>query len=176
MKSPAATAKGLAALVTKEPRRDGISAVLTGGTVVSIYTNNQYESRDLDFISSADRARISAAMSRIGFRPHGRSFVHEECPYTVEFPTGPLALGERQPVKAAGRLQVGSTVVQLLSPTQCVMDRLAWFFHNNDRQCLDQAVAVAESQRVSMNIIRDWAKDEGAEEKFEIFLNFLKKK
>jgi len=56
------------------------------------------------------------------------------------------------------------------------MDRLAWFFHNNDRQCLDQAVAVAESQRVSMNIIRDWAKDEGAEEKFEIFLNFLKKK
>jgi hypothetical protein len=35
-----------------------MSAVLVGGAVVSIYTNNKYESYDLDFISPDDHVKI----------------------------------------------------------------------------------------------------------------------
>jgi len=38
--------------------KHGIEAVLSGGAVVSIYTNNEYESKDLDFISSGDMKAI----------------------------------------------------------------------------------------------------------------------
>lgn len=54
------------------------------------------------------------------------------------------------------------------------MDRLAWFYFNNDRQCLDQAIWVAQSQNVNLDRVRQWSKRERAEEKFEIFLSRLK--
>jgi hypothetical protein len=47
------TIEGLAGIVSATLDAVGISAVLSVGAVVSIYTNNEYESGDLDFISSA---------------------------------------------------------------------------------------------------------------------------
>jgi len=41
------------------------------------------------------------------------------------------------------------------------MDRLAWFIHNADRQCLDQAVQVASRHPVELKRIERWAKGEG---------------
>jgi hypothetical protein len=47
--------EGLAAIITKALNKQSISAVLTGGAVVSIYTENEYASKDLDFISPSDQ-------------------------------------------------------------------------------------------------------------------------
>ncbi len=170
------TRKELAAIVVDKLAEHGIDAVLVGGSVVSIYTDNKYESRDLDFISSGDHRKIRSAMLELGFEAKGKDFVHAKTDFTVEFPAGPLGIGDDQPVEPEGRLKIGKVTITLLSPTQSVMDRLAWFFYSNDRQCLDQAVWVAEKHPIKLEQIRAWVKREGQQEKFEIFLARLKKK
>jgi hypothetical protein len=130
--------EGLAAIITKALNKQSISAVLTGGAVVSIYTENEYASKDLDFISPSDHKKITAVMAEIGFRPEGKDFYSDETDFTVEFPAGPLSLGDREPIKAEGKKKINGTVIKLLSPTQCVMDRLVPFYAWNDRQGLDQ--------------------------------------
>ncbi len=78
---------------------NGIQAVLSGGAVVSIYTQNEYESKDLDFISSADIKAIASALEKIGFtKTVGRHFTHAQTIYFVEFPSPPLAIGNT-PIK-----------------------------------------------------------------------------
>ena len=173
------TREQLAAVVVERLERHGIGAVLVGGSVVSIYTSNKYASDDLDFICSAAHDRIVEAMAQLGFhRAQGgtsKDFEHPETSFTVEFPTGPLALGETVPVSPEGAIEVDGITVKLLSPTQCVMDRLLWFFYCNDRQCLDQAVWVAQSHPISMDKLTAWAKNEPNQEsiqqKMQVFVS-----
>ena len=166
----------LAAIITKALNTQDISAVLTGGAVVSIYTKNEYASKDLNFISLSDQKKITAVMAKIGFHLDGKDFYSDETDFTVEFPTGPLSLGDREPVEAEGEKKIKGTVIRLLSPTQCVMDRLVPFYAWNDRQGLDQAVMVASYQPIKLKEVELWSKEEGALEKFDIFLQTLKAK
>lgn len=55
------------------------------------------------------------------------------------------------------------------------MDRLAWFYYSNDRQCLDQAVMIYLDHLRSVNLkkIRKWSKVEGHIEKFDIFIRHI---
>jgi uncharacterized protein YjcR len=53
------------------------------------------------------------------------------------------------------------------------MDRLAAYFHWNDLQCFEQAIWIAEKQSVKINQVKEWAKREGEEDKFNNFLNHL---
>lgn len=162
-----------AALVASHLQSKGISTVLTGGAVVSIYTENRYMSYDADFISPSDQKTINEAMEELGFEKQGKDFRHNETDFFIEFPTGPLALGN-QLISAEAELEFKGHKLILLSPTQSVMDRLAAYFHWNDLQCLDQAVWIAAKHPVQMNKVKEWAKGEGHEEKFKIFLDNLK--
>ncbi len=168
---PETNIKQLAAIVVQTLHQHKIDAVLVGGSVVSIYTNNKYQSNDLDFISSADHERIVKAMSELGFSSSGKDFIHPNTPFTVAFPTGPLGIGDDQPIIPEGSIKVNGVTIVMLSPTQSVMDRLAWFFYSSDRQCLDQAVWITEKHLVNINKIKTWAKRENQEEKLKIYLN-----
>lgn len=131
----------LVAIVSEHLAAHGISATLTGGTVVSIYTDNKYESGDLDYISPADHKEILKVMEKICYKPvpaTSKNLHHSECPITVEFPARALILGG-QPQKADHLESVGGVQVKMLSPTQSVMDRLAGYIAWDDRQNLDQA-------------------------------------
>ena len=164
------TIEELAAIVSSTLEAAGISAVLSGGAVVSIYTNNEYESSDLDFISSEATTRIAEAIGPLGFKKKGRMFSHPRTSLFVEFPPGPLAIGDEL-IRAAevGEKRTAAGTIRLLTPTHCVMDRLAAYFHWNDLQSLDQAVMVASSQRISTAKLEAWAKREGAGEKLRKF-------
>lgn len=164
------TRQELAAIVVAKLKEHKIDAVLVGGSVVSIYTDNKYASNDLDFISPARHDKIATAMSELGFASKGKDFVHPKTDFTVEFPTGPIGIGDDQPVEAEGKLEVGGVEIKLLSPTQSVMDRLISFFVFNDRQCLDQAVWIAQKHPINMDKVRTWAKRERYEEKLGVFL------
>ena len=164
-----------AAVVASHLQTNGVSTVLTGGAVVSIYTENKYMSYDADFISPSDQKTISKAMQELGFERLGKDFRHKQSNYFVEFPSGPLAIGG-QLVQAESELDYNGHKLKLLSPTQSVMDRLAAYFHWNDLQCLDQAIWIAEKQPVQINTVREWAKKEGEENKFNIFMENLKNK
>ena len=65
-------------------------------------------------------------------------------------------------------------VLKLLSPTDCVKDRLAAYYFWNDRQSLDQAILVCENNPVNLNEVRLWSKNENMEDKFRLFQSRLR--
>lgn len=164
------TLKELALIVCSRLREDGIDAVLTGGGVVSIYTGNQYKSFDLDFISHAPVSDISDSLSKLGFKKtKGRYYVHPETDFYIEFPSPPVAVGSK-PLKEFHEIQTDSGYLKLLTPTQCVMDRLAAYYYWNDQQSLEQAIAVAKSHQIDYIEVEEWSIAEGMVSKFELFI------
>lgn len=163
----------LAAFICTQLRKRGIKAVLSGGACVSIYTDNQYQSFDLDFVENAptERKRIKEALLEIGFVEKDRYFEHPDTDFIVEFPAGPLAVG-REPVREIEEMEFPTGRLALLSPTDCVKDRLAAFYHWNDLQCLEQALLVIAAKEVDLKEIRRWS---AAENKSAEFLGIHKR-
>ena len=176
MKTESTKVLEITSLVVGELNACGLEAIMVGGAVVSIYSDNEYKSKDIDLISMDDHKKITAVMESLGFKSTGREFFHPDFEHSVEFPSGPLGIGDDVPVKPEGSLVFNKVKIKVLSPSQCVMDRLAWFYFSNDRQCLDQALMVASKQEISLLKIKNWSKKEGELEKFEIFLKKLKEK
>jgi len=159
----------LAALVCQCLADHGIEAVLTGGSVVTIYSENEYQSNDLDFISTARQKHIASAMTTLGFtQAKGRHFEHPDTNLFVEFPAPPLSIGN-EPVTHTAEQQRGGNVLKLLTPTQCVMDRLVAFFHWNDSQARRQALMVARRHPIDWAQVELWSKGEGCIEKYREF-------
>ena len=52
-------------------------------------------------------------------------------------------------------------------------DRLAWFCHAGDTECLEQAYKVAKHQRVDVQEIERWAVGEGKEKDYSELKNTL---
>ncbi len=168
------TLEQLATLVCSALSAADISVVLSGGAAVSIYSDNEYESYDLDFIPIGLARRVDHAMKTLGFAKEGRHWRHPNNAYFVEFPSGPVAIGEEVIHDFAER-RSAEGVLRILRPTECVMDRLSWYFHDADRQCLEQALQVARCQSINIERIERWAKKErpyGAE-RFEEFRDRL---
>jgi hypothetical protein len=157
----------LAAYVSSHLERLGIHVVLSGGGCVAIYASERYSSMDLDFVERlhVTRRKLSAALAEIGFTEKNRYFVHPDTEFYLEFPSGPLAVGG-EPVLAVEELRLETGTLRLLSPTDCIKDRLAAFYHWNDRQCLQQAVWVAQEKQVDWDDLERWSRQEGAMEKF----------
>jgi len=169
------TLKELAFVVGDHLTKEGVHALLVGGGVVSIYTNNEYESNDLDFISPESHKDLVKAMGKIGFEQKGRHFMHPKSNFYVEFPGTTLIIGD-EPQKTYASITFEDKSLKLMSPTQSIMDRLAAFYHWNDRGSLDQAVMIARAQPFSLEKVKSWSANEGESEKFKIFEAALKSK
>lgn len=156
----------LAGLIGQTLNDHGIDAVLSGGSCVSIYSNERWVSQDLDLIdiSYADKKKIIAALHTIGFTNRGaghKYFEKPNCQFTIEFPTAPLMIGDEHVVdEGIAHMATDRGVFKLLSATNCVKDRLASYIHWNDLQCLEQARDVAHLQTVDMNNIQSWLSSE----------------
>jgi hypothetical protein len=149
----------LAALVCTTLEAHGISVVLSGGAVVSIYSDAEFVSYDLDFIPTGLARKVDAAMQSLGFEKAHRHWTHPKSRYWVEFPPGPVAIGE-ETIREFAERETRMGTLRLLAPTECVMDRLAWFIHDADTQCLEQALRVATLHPVSLERIGTWARGE----------------
>lgn len=165
----------LAAYVQSCLKNEGIQVVLSGGGAVSFYSSNKYVSKDLDLINAnfAKRQAIKAVMTSIGFREQGRYFIYSETSFFVEFPDGPLSVGE-EPVKKVDEFELATGTLRIISATDCVKDRLCAYYFWNDQQGLAQAMLVTQSQNVDLKEIERWSKVEGKLVEFLAFKNKLK--
>jgi hypothetical protein len=77
-------------------------------------------------------------------------------------------VGDERVERVTERKTVAGTL-RLLSPTDCVKDRLAASFHWNDRQSLEQAILVAQAQQIDLEDVRRWSSAEGNDTKFRVF-------
>jgi len=164
----AMTQAEVAAYVQDHLRKRGIEVVLSGGATVAIYTSDKYVSYDIDLVNiyAVDRKKIKTAMEEIGFREVGRHFEYPGTQIFVEFPPGPLSVGE-EAIQQVVEIEYETGILKVISPTECVKDRLSAYYHWGDQQCLTQAILVAQDNKIDMDEIRRWSKAEGMKPKFE---------
>ena len=172
-----ATHEEIAAAVSEALRHHGITAVMSGGGCVSVYSENKYQSDDLDFIDSyRDRFGIQKALAAVGFfSDKDRYFKNPTTAIYLEFPPGPVIIGNefaKEPVD----WDTPQGKIRMLSPTDCVKDRLAKFYAWNDPQALYQALLVVAAQPVDFREVERWSiKSEGQKDRYRFFRNLAGK-
>jgi hypothetical protein len=157
----------LAAFVCTHLKNNEINVVLSGGACVSLFTENEYQSFDLDFIENVvtSRKKIREVLQKIGFIEEHRYYKHPDTNFFLEFPPGPLSIGD-EPVREIIEKEFSTGVLKLLSPTDCVKDRLAAYYYWNDRQSLQQAILVAQTCDIDLDEIERWSIKEGKSREF----------
>jgi hypothetical protein len=170
------TLEDLAGLISDTLLESNIDTVLVGGACVSIYTKNEYMSFDLDFVTHSTIKEISPILEKLGFtQEKTRHFVNKKCDYFIEFVSPPVSVGKDQAISKFNKVKTKKGVIKLFTPTDCVKDRLASYFHWNDPQSLEQAIFVAKKQKIYFDDIKEWSIKENAIDKYNKFLNLLKK-
>jgi len=162
----------LAAYVCTALENAGIQTVLSGGSCVEIYSQGRYTSNDIDLIDrfNGGHRKIKEVLETIGFYEYKtkRYFVHDETDLFLEFPRGPLGVGD-SPVKKIAERKTETGNLKLLTPTDCIKDRLAAYYHWGDKQSLQQAIWVAEENVYDYDDVLHWSDEEGMLDKFEHF-------
>lgn len=176
MKIEKMSLRDLALYVSDHLRKHGVDAVLSGGACVTIYTENKYISYDLDFVPLhyTKRSKIREVLEEIGFVEEGRHFRNPQTEFFIGFLAPPLAVGE-EPVKEIAEIRSGDLLLKLLSPTDCVKDRLAAYYYWNDNQALEQALLVCRDQAVDLKEVERWSENEEMGDKFREFRRMLRK-
>ncbi len=83
----------LASFVYETLKSHRIDVVLVEGACVSIYSENRYQSMDVDFVTYQELRSIEQILQKFGFKRVGRSFSHGDSPYLVDFVNPPIAIG-----------------------------------------------------------------------------------
>jgi hypothetical protein len=161
------TEEELAAYVEEHLRQRGIRAVLSGGSCVTIYAGRAYVSGDLDLVlETYVRPKVvSEALAELGLRRSGRVYKHPEASMLVDILMPPPAVGG-EPVREIVERSVSTGTLRLLSPTDCIKDRLAAYYYHGDRQCMEQARLVVSSQDADLVEVEAWSFREGQAEAF----------
>lgn len=158
----------LAAIVSETLERSGIVATLSGGGAVSIYSENRYESEDLEFVTIAFVKELKAALKPLGFKHTGSPrlsvFEHPRTKWYLEFPPAPLSFGSTyvDPSQCA-LVDTGVGKLRIISPTHSVMDRLIAAAIWNEAQSLEQALLVTkhQSDKIDWEELDRWVTREG---------------
>jgi hypothetical protein len=155
--------------------KNGIDTILVGGAVAAIYSEGAYKSGDLDLVlKTYIDGKITEVMNAIGFyNEGGRHYIHPECDKFVEFMFGPAGIGDDIHIKPDKKVIEGQTIY-IYSPTDCIRDRLASYIHFKARECLDQAVLVAQRFPFNEKKVKAWCTSEGAPEAFDDLKRKLK--
>ncbi|NLO73670.1 MAG: hypothetical protein GX100_06105 [candidate division WS1 bacterium] len=167
-----ASALEVVATVIQHLRSHGIEATLVGGACVSIYSHNRYQSSDLDLVTAASLKQLASALAELGFDRigRGREFRRQDCGFYLDFLHPPVAVGG-EAVETAQVVHTEWGALPLLTPTDCIKDRLAAYYHWSDPQSLEQAVMIARAQAAQVDLaeLERWSKREGHLKKFQVF-------
>ena len=166
----------LAAFVATHLRSNGIDVILSGGSCVTIYSHDKYVSTDLDFIHTwySSRRKVQETMSGLGFGEEGGVFVHPETKLLIDIRPPPPAIGEER-IEHFTEMTFATGTLRLLSPTDCVKDRLTWYYFDGDRQGLAQARLVAHANDIDLDEIERWSVREGRSKEFRKIRKLLVK-
>lgn len=164
MIAPGATLRDVAFAVGTALAAANVDAVLCGGSAATFYAPDVYQSEDLDFVltfGSDDAPAARAALESLGYRLDSAMFFHDVSHFTVEFPVGPLRIGNES-VDDIRTERRGEEAVRIIGPTAVVKDRLLKFASWDDFSALRAAAGVARVTDVDLKAVRRFMADEGA--------------
>lgn len=154
----------LAAVVAEHLQSLGIDVVLVGGLAVEIYTENLYLTKDIDMVNTNYKKprEIHNAMAELGFQKKGRIYVNASTEITIEFPSGPLSVGD-EPITKTTTEKVANGRIPILQVSDVIKDRLAAYIHWRDRQSLVQALAILIKHPMRLASLKPFCDREGGE-------------
>jgi len=158
----------LAAIVSGALEAADVIATLSGGAVVSIYTEYRYLSEDLDFVTIAQIDELKLILEPLGFKNTGRPrmsvFEHPATKWYIEFPPAPLSFGGTYiDPSSCSVMKTRFGMLRIITPTHSLMDRLIAAAAWHDVQSLEQAILVAtyQSENVDWGELDEWVIREG---------------
>lgn len=105
-------------------------------------------------------------------------FRRDDCEFVLDFVAPPLAVGQDlvDPDGGTSVIQTKAGTLLLLTPTDCVRDRLAAYYHWSDPQSLEQAVLVARAKApdIDLELIERWSRRGGHPREYAVFLERLR--
>jgi len=131
-----------AAIITKLLESFDIVPIVVGGLSVEIYTNKDYSTRDIDFVTSNIK-KSQEILQELGFQKEGRILSHNKLQILIEFPDDQLA-GSYDKVS---RILIDKNLyINVISYEDIIMDRLRAKLHWTD----------IESKRWGMYILAEF--------------------
>lgn len=154
--------------------RVGTRAVLTGGSAATYYAPDAYQSDDLDFVIAFSAGEGQQALFDLGYERVGDFYRHPDSPFPLEFPPGPLAVGDDR-IESWHTARRDGEVLYVLSPTDSCRDRLAALLFWTDYSGLEQALAVCRAtwEDIDLPAIADWCRREGKQREHDLFAKRL---
>jgi hypothetical protein len=73
--------RDLAGFISEELKKRGIDTILVGGACATIYSENRYQSYDLDYITYEEMKKVKKALAELGFVEKQKYFKHKDCPW-----------------------------------------------------------------------------------------------
>jgi hypothetical protein len=157
----------------------GIGLTLVGGAVATIYSKGAYESGDLDFVFDSmfqDRSKFQRALAEIGIQKiYQRFYKHPDSPFLLESKTPPIEIGHQDNANLEIiKLQEGGQKIKILSPTDCINDRLYKADEYDDDEAFEAALLVAKETGFVRKRVKIFCEENKKLEIFEKFLSLLK--
>jgi predicted nucleotidyltransferase len=144
----------VAAAISCSFEKEGIYAVLVGGTVVEYYTAGEYTTGDIDMVlPPLEKREVEKVMQKLGFKRFEdyRHWLHPKIPVPVEFPPGPLQIGHL-PVQEVNEIEIGEVKLKILKVEDILLDRLIMAQEWKDLQ----AQAQSEMLMIAHYVEIDW--------------------
>ena len=110
------------AIITKLLDPEDIKPIIVGGLSVEIYTQKDYSTRDIDFVTHRANV-VSELLVKLGFQREGRHLYHENLEVAIEFPDDSLA-GSYDKVVRMDLDEEEDLYVYVISVEDIIMDRL----------------------------------------------------
>jgi hypothetical protein len=96
-------------------------------------------------------------------------FRNPKCPhFFIQIVSGPLGIGDDLNIKPK-ELKLEGQSIRILTPTDCIRDRLSAYIHDGVQSLLDQAVLVAKRQPFEDRKIKKWLLADGHEDVYKEF-------
>lgn len=166
--------RDMAALICSGLTGLGFDPVLTGRACAAIYGGPSIHPDALDFvISEYIVSKIKGVMRKLGFecRVH-RTYGGKRFGMEVTFLPPPLCVGDNI-VEDVHTVRTSKGDLKMLSPTDCVRQRLSMYYRFADQDALRDAVLVAKRHRIDMELVKRWSHWEWASDKFDDFLKLM---
>jgi predicted nucleotidyltransferase len=131
----------VAAAISAAFEQRNIHAVLVGGTVVEYYTAGGYTTADIDMVlPPLEKKEIETVMEELGFERFEdyRHWLHPQLPIPVEFPPGPLQVGQLL-IQEVNEIEIEKIRLKILKVEDILLDRLIMAQEWEDLQAQAQA-------------------------------------
>lgn len=154
-----------------------IGITLVGGGVATIYSKGKYQSGDLDFVLDSmwtKHSQVEEKLKKIGFIKKGVIYRHPECKFTLEYKSPPIEIGDDDRIEPEA-IEHEGIAIKILTPTDCVKDRLNKYFLYKDKDAFDAAISVGKECEFVVAKVEKFCDENKFPEVFKKFMEELKR-